>query len=63
MKRIIIKIVSYLALASTILPSVLVLMGKLDIETNKSIMAVAMVVWFVTAPFWMNRKEHEDVVE
>lgn len=55
MKIAILKSLSYIALVFTIVPSILVLAGKMDIETNKNLMAAAMLVWFVTAPFWMNR--------
>ena len=61
MKSITLKIISYLALAGTIIPSILVFFGDLDLQLNKNIMAVSMVVWFVTAPFWINKKSEEAV--
>jgi hypothetical protein len=59
MKNLLLKIISYLALAGTIVPSLLVFFGDLDNQMNKSIMAVSMVIWFVTAPFWINEKTDE----
>jgi len=61
MKSITLKIISYLALAGTIIPSILVFFGDLDLQLNKNIMAVSMVVWFATAPFWINKKSEEAV--
>ena len=54
-----IKILSYLGLVMTIVPAFLVFFGIIGMEENKRIMAVGMLVWFVTAPFWMNKKEEE----
>jgi hypothetical protein len=56
MKYTILKIVSYLALAGTIIPSLLVFFGDMDIQLNKNIMFVSMIVWFATAPLWINKK-------
>jgi len=61
MKLIILKIVSYLALAGTIVPALLVFFGDLDLQTNKNIMTFSMIVWFLTAPFWINKKSEEAV--
>jgi hypothetical protein len=63
MKNTILKIISYLALAGTIIPSLLVFFGDMDIQVSKNIMAASMVVWFVSAPFWINRKADEEVLE
>ncbi|MDZ7608011.1 MAG: hypothetical protein U5K79_21085 [Cyclobacteriaceae bacterium] len=56
MKTTILKTISYLALIATIVPAVLVFSQKMDNDTNKTIMAVAMLAWFATAPFWINKK-------
>jgi hypothetical protein len=56
MKLIILKIVSYLALAGTIIPSMIVFFADMDLQVNKNIMTVSMIAWFVTAPFWVNKK-------
>lgn len=54
-----IKILSYLGLALTIIPSILVFMEKIEMGTNKNLMAIGMLLWFVTAPFWMNKNEEK----
>ena len=45
-----------IALAATLLPSVLVYAGAMELETQKTIMAAGMVLWFVTAPFVRKRR-------
>lgn len=52
MKSILI-IISYLGLALTIIPSILVLQGVISLENNFLLMAIGMVLWFATSPFWM----------
>ena len=59
MKSITLKIISYLALAGTIIPSLLVFAGDMSLQTNKNIMTLSMIVWFVTVPFWINKKVDE----
>lgn len=61
MKNLIIKIISYLALAGTIIPSILVFAGNMDLQTNKNFMGICMIIWFITAPFWINKKSEEAV--
>jgi hypothetical protein len=59
MKYTLLKIISYLALAGTIIPSLLVFFGDMDIQTNKTIMTISMVVWFIATPFWINKNANE----
>lgn len=62
MSRIIIQIVSWLALVGTIVPSVLFLAGRIDLEQSKWVLLVATIAWFLTAPLWIGRggpKERE----
>lgn len=53
--RTILKILSFLGLGFTILPSVLVLTRTIDMELNKSLMMLGTVMWFGTVVFWMNK--------
>jgi hypothetical protein len=46
-----------IGLLATVLPSILVYSGTIELETHKTIMGIGMVVWFVTAPFFMKRKK------
>lgn len=55
--RIILQIISWLALVFVILPSVLFLAGTLKLPQTKIIMLAATIVWFVVTPFWMGREQ------
>ena len=55
MKRIA-EIISWLALAGTLLPALLFFSGTLDLPQVKLSMTLSMVAWFVATPLWM---EHE----
>ena len=50
------KIISWFALAATILPSVLFAAGKIELASVKLTMTVATVIWLVTAAIWMEHK-------
>jgi hypothetical protein len=50
------QIISWIALAATILPSLLYLNGSMELPTVKTWMLVATVVWFAATPLWMDRK-------
>jgi hypothetical protein len=50
------RIVSWLALGGTILPSMLFFYDQATLDQTKLWMLVATVVWFATAPVWMDRK-------
>lgn len=43
------------ALIGTILPAVLFITGRLDLDQVKAWMLTATVVWFVVTPLWMER--------
>lgn len=58
--KLLLKILSYTGLALTIIPSILVFNGKIDINTHFILMVVGMILWFSTAPFWMKSKSLED---
>ncbi len=49
------KTISYVGLLATVLPSILVLCGVMQLDTHKTIMWIGMVLWFVTAPVWMKK--------
>jgi hypothetical protein len=50
------KIISFLGLALTIVPSLLVFSGTIGKQTHFTLMAVGLVMWFATAPLWMKSK-------
>ena len=55
MKRIA-EIISWLALAGTLVPALLFFAGTLDLSQVKLSMAISMVTWFVATPLWMEHK-------
>lgn len=50
------KIVSLVGLLATIIPSFLVLFGVITLDNNKVLMILGTLLWFISAPFWMNKK-------
>ena len=59
MKNILI-IISYLGLALTIVPAILVLQGIITLQKNFLMMTIGMILWFGTAPFWMKSKSLDE---
>ncbi len=53
--KILIKIGSFLSLMLTIVPSIIFFVGNLELSQMKGYMGIGMVLWFVTAPFWINK--------
>jgi hypothetical protein len=48
--------VAWVALAATALAPVLFLAGQLSLPSTKWVMLLATIVWFATAPLWMDRR-------
>ena len=57
--RRILQVISWIALAATILPPVLFLAGKMSFDTTQTWMLAATIVWFIATPLWMGRKPDE----
>ncbi len=53
------RIVSMVALAATILPALLFVADRLSLPEVKTWMTASMVVWYVSAPFWIRIKSDE----
>jgi len=51
---------SFLGLALTIVPSIIFFTGDLELSQMKIYMGVGMVLWFVTAPFWINKSSKSE---
>ena len=51
------KIVSLIGLLATIVPSFLVFAEIITLDTNKLLMIIGTILWFVSVPFWMNKKD------
>ena len=57
--RRVLQTISWLSLGAVIVPSLLFLMGQINLELVKRIMLAATCVWFVITPFWMERNRGE----
>jgi hypothetical protein len=55
----VLRLVSYLALALTVASPLLLWSGRLSVETNLHVLAVAMVLWFGSAIFWIKPEKHD----
>ena len=58
--QIILKLISYIGLLLTVVPSILVFLGIIELDFHKTLMFVGMLLWFLTAPFWMNTKGEQE---
>ena len=57
------KLVSLVALAATIVPSVLYFTGLIDHDAVKWTALAGTAVWFVATPLWMGRELPVDATE
>ena len=57
--RLILQIISWIALAVTVVPSILFFFGSMELDRVKWLLIYATVVWFVVTPFWMGHKSDE----
>lgn len=56
----VLKIISFLGLALTIVPSLFVFKGVIEIKVHYQLMIVGMIMWFGTVPFWMRSKSLDE---
>jgi high-affinity Fe2+/Pb2+ permease len=54
-----VKLISYVGLALSIVPAILVFQQSISADTCKMFMAAGTLMWFTTAPSWMNKAEEE----
>jgi len=53
------RLISYLGLALSVVPPVLVWAGRLDMPTNYVLLNIGMVLWFGSAIFWIKPDQHQ----
>lgn len=58
--KIILIVVSFIGLALTILPSIMVFTRIIEMKLNFNLMIIGTILWFGTAPFWMRSKKLEE---
>lgn len=56
----VLKIGSYLGLILTIIPPLLFFYGKLELKTMNLLLGIGMILWMITAPFWINEAKEAD---
>lgn len=53
--KILLILLSVIGLIATIVPPILMFLGRMELSEMKSWMGAGMLLWFVTAPFWINK--------
>ncbi len=51
--HLVLRLISYTGLALSLVPAVLVYLGRLDHGTHTTLMIVGMLMWFGAAVFWI----------
>jgi high-affinity Fe2+/Pb2+ permease len=54
--KLLLKLISFIGLALTVIPAFLVFAGTIDLSMHKNLMLAGTLFWFIPAPFWMGRK-------
>jgi hypothetical protein len=55
--KVLLIIISIIGLGLTIIPSILVFMQDISLESHKQLMLIGMILWFATAPLWIKEQE------
>ena len=58
--RIVLQMISYLALGLLVLAPVLFYAGSISLQANKTLMLIATVIWFASALGWVGREPASD---
>jgi hypothetical protein len=53
--KLLVKFISYIGLGLTLIPSFLVFTGNVSLDSNKMLMFIGTIIWFVSSPSWMNK--------
>ena len=53
--KVLLKTISFVGLALTIVPAFLVFQGIISFELNQNLMLIGTAGWFLSAPYWMNK--------
>lgn len=54
------QLISIAGLLLTLVPALLVFNGTLPLQQHKWLMLVGVILWFGSAPFWLNKKGAEN---
>jgi hypothetical protein len=58
--RLALQFLSLAALAATIVPPIMFLIGRISLDQTKWTMLAATIVWFAVTPFWMGRPKMDE---
>jgi len=53
----VLRLISFTGLSFTVIPGFLLWYGHINRDVHFQLMFAGMILWFVTAPFWMNKKQ------
>lgn len=53
--KLLIKTISYMGLVLTLFPSFFVFTGNLSLESSKMFTFIGTIIWFISAPSWINK--------
>ncbi len=54
--KLLIKLISYTGLVLTLVPALLVFAGIINLNSFKVLLILGGLMWFTTAPFWVNKR-------
>lgn len=54
------SLIAMIALGLTVVPSLLVFSGTIDIELHKTLMLIGCILWFIAAPVWFRKARQEN---
>ncbi len=55
--KLLLKVISFAGLVLTVLPSFFVFNNIITLDTDKFLMLIGTLIWFIVSPFWMNKKD------
>ena len=58
--KLVLKIISYIGIGLTIIPSILFLMNKIELPQLKLYMLIGVFVWFGSAVFWVGKGRKDE---
>jgi uncharacterized membrane protein len=53
MLRLFVKILSWVSLVGLVVPAILYLMGRMELDQVKYVMLIMTIIWFILASLWM----------
>ncbi len=56
-------ILSMIGLGLTVIPSFLVFSGSITLYENKELMFAGTILWFITAPLWIGKKNGKQLAQ